>query len=76
LKFLLNYFIDNLKARIFTVRCNLRFDNGSDFEQIGFVKKKEVLGYKFTDYVKTYDDKSVSPVKIYDAGQRLYELSL
>lgn len=64
--------------------CDLRYANGDVYIKNGFHPVKETLGWCWTDFKYTYhrlnftetQAENLGLVKIYDAGQRLYKLTL
>jgi hypothetical protein len=71
--------LTNKAVNTIQVWVDLRYENGSMFESIGFIPIKEVTKYKWADNIETYNTpnaKNTKKYRIYDAGQRLYSKTI
>lgn len=84
LKRVVEYCKENKYKKLLTF-CDLRYATGASYEKAGFIKTSEKVSWKWTDCDKTYHRLTFHKnsegyergfFKIYDAGQRKYELEL
>lgn len=77
---LMDRVIDLYKPTKIITTCDLRYEDGSEFEAFGFVRESEEMTFRWTNYKYTFPQDSVTDEeaaelgwsRIYDAGQRLY----